>query len=74
MAPFVSHGAVERRSRRVSDRGSVPRLGARTWSFVEFVVATIIVAAALAAVSEIVFPLLFTGVLAVVFKPIHTFD
>ena len=32
--------------------------------------ATIIVAAALAAVSEIVFPLLFTGVLAVVFKPL----
>jgi predicted PurR-regulated permease PerM len=39
------------------------------WSFVGFVVAAIIVAAALGAVSEIVLPLIFAAVLAVIFKP-----
>jgi putative heme transporter len=50
--------------------GSVPKLGVLAWSFVGVVVATIIVASALAAVSEIVLPLLFAAVLAVVFKPL----
>ncbi len=50
--------------------GSVPKLGAWAWSFVGCVVATIIVVTALAAVSEIVLPLLFAAVLAVVFKPL----
>jgi putative heme transporter len=47
----------------------VPRLGVWAWSFVGFVVATIIVVTALGAVSEIVLPLTFAAVLAVIFKP-----
>ncbi len=47
----------------------VPRLGVWAWSFVGFVAATIIVVAALAAVNEIVLPLVFAAVLAVIFKP-----
>ncbi len=49
--------------------GSVPKIGVWAWSFVGFVVATLIVVTALAAVSEIVLPLIFAAVLAVVFKP-----
>ena len=48
----------------------VPRVGVWAWSFVGFVVATIIVVAALGAVSEIVLPLTFAAVLAVIFKPL----
>jgi predicted PurR-regulated permease PerM len=48
----------------------VPRLGVWAWSFVGFVVATIIVFTALGAVSEIVLPLTFAAVLAVIFKPL----
>ena len=48
----------------------VPKLGIGAWSFVGFVVATAIVVAALGAVSEIVLPLTFAAVLAVVFKPL----
>ncbi|HET6752336.1 MAG TPA: AI-2E family transporter [Jiangellaceae bacterium] len=48
----------------------VPRLGVWAWSFVGFVVATIIVVTALGAVSEIVLPLTFAAVLAVIFKPL----
>jgi predicted PurR-regulated permease PerM len=47
----------------------VPKVAVFAWSFVGFVVAAIIVAAALAAVSEIVLPLTFAAVLAVIFKP-----
>jgi putative heme transporter len=47
----------------------VPRLGIWAWSFVGFVAATIIVVTALSAVSEIMLPLLFAAVLAVIFKP-----
>ncbi|MDF2093651.1 AI-2E family transporter [Knoellia sp. 3-2P3] len=47
----------------------VPRLGVWAWSFVGFVAATFIVVAALAAVNEIVLPLTFAAVLAVVFRP-----
>jgi putative heme transporter len=50
--------------------GSVPKVGAWAWSFVGCVVAAIIVVVALAAVSEIVLPLLFAAVLAVIFKPL----
>ena len=49
--------------------GSVPKIGVWAWSFVGFVVATLIVVTALGAVSEIVLPLIFAAVLAVVFKP-----
>jgi putative heme transporter len=52
--------------------GWVPKLGVWAWSFVGFVVAMAIVVAALAAVSEIVLPLTFAAVLAVVFKPLVT--
>jgi putative heme transporter len=48
----------------------VPRLGVWAWSFVGFVVASVIVAIALGAVSEIVLPMTFAAVLAVVFRPL----
>ena len=48
----------------------VPRLGVWAWSFVGFVVASIIVFVALAAVSEIVLPMMFAAVLAIIFKPL----
>ena len=54
--------------------GSVPKLGAWAWSFVGCVVATIVVVTALAAVSEIVLPLLFAAVLAVVWYEQHPRD
>ena len=44
----------------------VPRLGVWAWSFVGFVAATIIVVLALGAASEIVLPLTFAAVLAVI--------
>jgi putative heme transporter len=50
--------------------GWVPKLGVGAWSFVGFAVATIIVVLALGAVSEIVLPLTFAAVLAIVFKPL----
>ena len=50
--------------------GRIPRLGVWSWSFVGFVLASIIVVTALAAVSEIVLPMTFAAVLAVVFKPL----
>ena len=50
--------------------GWVPKLGVGAWSFVGFVVATIIVVVALGAVSEIVLPLTFAAVLAIVFRPL----
>jgi putative heme transporter len=54
----------------VSDVRSAPKIGVWAWSFVGFVLATIIVVTALGAVSEIVLPLVFAAVLAVVFKPL----
>jgi predicted PurR-regulated permease PerM len=47
----------------------VPRVGVGAWSFVGLVAAAMIVTVALAAVSEIVLPLTFAAVLAVIFKP-----
>ncbi len=49
---------------------SAPKLGIWAWSFVGFVVATAIVVTAFGAVSEIVLPLLFAVVLAIIFKPL----
>ena len=49
---------------------AVPKLGIWSWSFVGVVAATVIVVVAFGAVSEIVLPLLFAAVLAVVFKPL----
>ena len=48
---------------------AVPKVGALAWSFIGVVIATIIVVTALSAVSEIILPLLFAAVLAVIFKP-----
>ena len=48
----------------------VPKVGVGAWSFVGFVVSMIIVVVALGAVSEIVLPLTFAAVLAIVFKPL----
>ena len=53
----------------MNDQNSVPKLGVWAWSFVGFVIATVIVVTAFGAVSEILLPLLFAAVLAVIFKP-----
>jgi putative heme transporter len=50
--------------------GWVPKVGVWAWSFVGFVVAMIVVVTALGAVSEIVLPMTFAAVLAIVFKPL----
>jgi putative heme transporter len=57
-------------SRRSKSPTPMPRLGVWSWGFVGVVAATIIVLVALAAVSEIVLPLTFAAVLAVIFKPL----
>ncbi len=68
-------GGSSRLQSEVSDSGagsrlrSAPKIGLWAWSFVGVVVATVIVVSALAAVSEIVLPLIFAAVLAVIFKP-----
>jgi putative heme transporter len=49
---------------------AVPKVGALAWSFIGLVIATIIVVTAFSAVSEILLPLLFAAVLAVIFKPV----
>jgi putative heme transporter len=49
---------------------AVPKVGVLAWSFVGVVVATIIVVTAFGAVSEILLPLLFAAVLAMIFKPL----
>ena len=49
---------------------AVPKVGALAWTFIGVVIATIIVVTALSAVSEIILPLLFAAVLAVLFKPL----
>ena len=48
---------------------SAPKIGVLAWSFVGVVVATIIVVTAFGYVSEILLPLVFAAVLAVIFKP-----
>lgn len=49
---------------------AVRRLGLWTWTFVGLVATVVIMAAILAAVNEIVLPLTFAAVLAVIFKPL----
>jgi putative heme transporter len=49
---------------------AVPKVGALAWSFIGLVIATIIVFTGFSAVSEILLPLLFAAVLAVIFKPV----
>jgi predicted PurR-regulated permease PerM len=53
-----------------SASAAVPRLGVWAWSFVGSVIALVIIVTALGAVSEIVLPLLFAAVLAIIFKPL----
>ena len=48
---------------------SAPKIGVLAWSFVGVVLATIIIVTAFGYVSEILLPLLFAAVLAVIFKP-----
>jgi predicted PurR-regulated permease PerM len=48
----------------------VSKIGILTWSFVGFVIATIFIVTALAAVSEVVLPMVFAAVLAIAFKPL----
>ena len=57
-------------SRRSRSPTPMPRLGVWSWGFVGVVAATIIIVVALAAVSEIVLPMTFAAVLAVIFKPL----
>ena len=48
----------------------MPKIGVWSWSFVGFVAAAIIIAFVLAALSEIVLPMTFAAVLAIIFKPL----
>lgn len=52
--------------------GSMPKAGLWAWTFVGLVAALAIIVTALAAVNEIMLPLTFAAVLAVVFKPAAT--
>jgi predicted PurR-regulated permease PerM len=55
---------------RPAGQNTMPRLGVWSWSFVGFVAAAVIVFLAAAALSEIVLPMLFAAVLAIMFKPL----
>ena len=69
----VAQGQAERSWSADDNRGSprpVPTIGVWSWSFVGFTAATVIVVTVLAAVSELVLPLTFAGVLAIVFRPL----
>jgi putative heme transporter len=66
----TSAGRDPRPSDGPAPLGWVPKFGVGAWSFVGFVAAMIIVVTALGAVSEIVLPLTFAAVLAVIFKPL----
>ena len=47
----------------------VPRLGVLAWSFIGAVIAPGIIVTALGAVSEIILPMTFAAVLAIIFRP-----
>ena len=57
-------------ARRETSSTSMPRIGVWSWSFVGTIFAAVIVVLALGAVSEIVLPMTFAAVLAIVFKPL----
>ena len=63
--PSGAHVAVDR-----PERPLVLRLGLVAWSLVGFVIVLTVVIGVLASLSSLVFPLLFAGVLAVIFRPI----
>jgi predicted PurR-regulated permease PerM len=54
----------------VARRTPMPRIGVWSWAFVGFTAAAVIVVLVLAALSEIVLPMLFAAVLAIMFKPL----
>ena len=49
--------------------GFMPTVGLWAWTFIGLVASTVIVAAAVSAVNEIMLPLTFAAVLAIIFKP-----
>ena len=51
-------------------RTPMPKLGVWSWAFVGFTAAAIIVVIALGALSEIVLPMTFAAVLAIIFRPL----
>ena len=51
-------------------RTPMPRLGVWSWAFVGFTAAAVIVVIALGALSEIVLPMTFAAVLAIIFRPL----
>ncbi|MET0578617.1 MAG: AI-2E family transporter [Ilumatobacteraceae bacterium] len=51
-------------------RTPMPRVGVWSWAFVGFTAAAVILVVVLAALSEIVLPMLFAAVLAVMFRPL----
>lgn len=51
---------------------AIPKLGAWAWTFVGVIASLAILTAVLAAINEIMLPLTFAAVLAVVFKPAGT--
>ena len=61
-------GATEPGDRTVRPT-RVPKLGIWAWCFVGVVIAAVIVAIVLGALSEIVLPMTFAAVLAIIFKP-----
>ena len=68
-APAPEEAVVEM-LRPTEPLGWVPRVGLLAWSFVGVVVSLVIVVVALSAVNEIVLPMTFAVVLAVVFRPL----
>jgi predicted PurR-regulated permease PerM len=70
---MTTNDSIDAGAAMVADGGAaqprVPKLGVWAWSFVGFVAATVIIVVALGAVSEIILPLTFAAVLAVIFKP-----
>jgi putative heme transporter len=51
-------------------RTPMPRLGVWSWAFVGFTAAVVIVVIVLGALSEVVLPMLFAAVLAILFRPL----
>ena len=51
-------------------RTPMPKIGVWSWAFVGFTIAAVIVVIVLGALSEIVLPMLFAAVLAIIFKPL----
>jgi putative heme transporter len=55
---------------RPARRTPMPKLGVWSWAFVGFTAAAVIVVIVLGALSEIVLPMLFAAVLAIMFRPL----